>query len=1093
MGIGPARVGRAFPVRGPICRLTGATAHCRRYVLTMTQAGQARLTTGRRWQVARPCRLFDTCAMWMPRCFGAVSLGAVAAWTGVPLFQAAQAQPAPPIPFVLPWNDAAPGVTDFSAFNAPITGDARVGVSSNGQFVVQGRRIRFLGVNFASDSPFMPTNKADAVAARLAKFGVNNVRFHHMDAPWAYNGGLLSYTSTRSTNVNATQLERLHFLIARLKAHGIYADINLLVGREYRSQDGLGSAVTGMDWKDQHILGYFNDTALALHKDYATKLLTPTNRFTGLSLAQDPAVAFVEIINENGLIQKWLDGGLDRLPSAYAPQLQARWNDWLAARYGNDAALLAAWNVINVPLGPNVVANGNFSNGLTGWTAEQHDTARASFTRTFDFTGGQPSARIVVTNVGSASWHIQLNYPGLRVTNGQPYTVSFWAKASPATNFDVAVMQAHPDWLASGFGQSFNLTTNWQQFTNTFQANMTDSNVRVNFGGMGQKLGTFWVADVRFQAGGQIGTLPPGASLATRTIPNVRYAGDGFRGTTEARKDWLRFLRDLEHRYYDIMVAHVRTNCGYPGLIFGTIMMNSPATVQRRLDVIDGHAYWQHPQFPNRPWDPVDWTVANVSMVNTLGDDNTLAALARQRIKGKPFTVTEYNHPQPMYYGAEGPLLLAAYGAFQDWDGIWMFDYGHGQDGTATMGYARGFFDTAQHSGKMANLLLAANLFRRGDVQPAETEITMALWPEREIDLLANTWAWNVFSARQMGLSAKHAFLHRLSTDVGEAPVGLTNAPAAPSGNVLISDTGQLRWDLATAGRGVVTVNTPRSKAVVGFATNRVFQLGDLTLAAATNRLGWCSFGATLTRGDTFTNDCTALIVASGWWENTGQVWKDATKNSVGNQWGGPPMLMEVIPFTLTLPIATNRVSVWRLDPTGQRAGIVQVTGSATNSVITVTPDAATIWYELEVAPHLTGYGLWRATNFTAIELTNPLISGDAATPANDGLPNLLKYYLGLPAKTPAPANRRPRGHLLTVTNEVFLAVSVDRDPAVADAACEPEVSGDLVQWFSGPGHMLLATTERVGALERVTWRDLTPVSAARARYLRLRCWRVGP
>ena len=200
------------------------------------------------------------------------------------------------IPFILPWNDATPSATDFSQLNPPILTN-RVGADTNGHFVVNGRRIRFLGVNFAGDSPFMPTNNADAVAARLAKFGVNAIRFHHMDASWAYNGGLLAYTSTTSTNFNAAQLDRVHYLVSRLKAHGIYADINLLVGREYRSADGLGPEVIGMDWKDAHILGYFYDPALALHKDYATKLLTPTNRFTGLPLAKDPAVAFVEMIS----------------------------------------------------------------------------------------------------------------------------------------------------------------------------------------------------------------------------------------------------------------------------------------------------------------------------------------------------------------------------------------------------------------------------------------------------------------------------------------------------------------------------------------------------------------------------------------------------------------------------------------------------------------------------------------------------------------------------------------------------------------------------------------------------------------------------
>ncbi|MCX8090156.1 MAG: hypothetical protein N3I86_04350, partial [Verrucomicrobiae bacterium] len=131
------------------------------------------------------------------------------------------------VPFVLPWDDALPGVvTDFSAMNSPIGPESVVTVDTNGQFVVNGRRIRFLGVNFAGDSPFMPTNKADAVAARLAKFGINCVRFHHLDAPWAYGGGILSYTSTRSTNFNASQLEKLHYVVARLKAHGIYANIN---------------------------------------------------------------------------------------------------------------------------------------------------------------------------------------------------------------------------------------------------------------------------------------------------------------------------------------------------------------------------------------------------------------------------------------------------------------------------------------------------------------------------------------------------------------------------------------------------------------------------------------------------------------------------------------------------------------------------------------------------------------------------------------------------------------------------------------------------------------------------------------------------
>ena len=132
------------------------------------------------------------------------------------------------IPWVLPWNDASPGVADLSSLN-PAIGTNRVAVDAAGHFRANDQRVRFLGMNFAADAPFMPTNYADAVAGRLAKFGVNAVRFHHMDASWAYNGGLLAYTSASSTNFNSVNLDRLHFVESRLKAHGIYADINLLV------------------------------------------------------------------------------------------------------------------------------------------------------------------------------------------------------------------------------------------------------------------------------------------------------------------------------------------------------------------------------------------------------------------------------------------------------------------------------------------------------------------------------------------------------------------------------------------------------------------------------------------------------------------------------------------------------------------------------------------------------------------------------------------------------------------------------------------------------------------------------------------------
>jgi glycosidase len=68
---------------------------------------------------------------------------------------------------------------------------------------------------------------------------------------------------------------------------------------------------------------------------------------------------------------------------------------------------------------------------------------------------------------------------------------------------------------------------------------------------------------------------------------------------------------------------------------------------------------------------PIDW--ANIALVNTPG--GTLTGLAARRVAGKPYTVSEYNHPAPNQYVAEGFPMIAAFGAFQGWDGVFSFDY----------------------------------------------------------------------------------------------------------------------------------------------------------------------------------------------------------------------------------------------------------------------------------------------------------------------------------------------------------------------------------------------------------------------------------
>ncbi len=102
-----------------------------------------------------------------------------------------------------------------------------------------------------------------------------------------------------------------------------------------------------------------------------------------------------------------------------------------------------------------------------------------------------------------------------------------------------------------------------------------------------------------------------------------------------------------------------------------------------------------------------------------------------------------------------------------------------------------------------------------------------------------------------------------------------------------------------------------------------------------------------------------------------------------------------------------------------------------------------------------TGFALWRSDQFSAIDLANPELEatlwGNLATPAGDGIPNIVKYALGLPpleAHTPADLQALT---IATDGERRYLTLTIQLrtgDPALL---CFPELSPDLREWISGP------------------------------------------
>ncbi|RLE68171.1 MAG: carbohydrate-binding protein, partial [Thermoprotei archaeon] len=204
--------------------------------------------------------------------------------------------------FYLPWDDSSPTPVSLAGFSEKPAGrSGHVYVGRDGHLYVGGRRIRFLGVNICGSAAFPRKEDAEKIAARLAKFGVNIVRFHHMDAPWA-DPNIFDESSGGTRKLDSESLDRLDYFIAKLKENGIYVDLNLLVSRRFRASDGLPPEVERVEWKDQQVLGFFVDRVLELEKEYARQLLTHRNPYLATTYAEEPAVAIVEVVNEQGLV-----------------------------------------------------------------------------------------------------------------------------------------------------------------------------------------------------------------------------------------------------------------------------------------------------------------------------------------------------------------------------------------------------------------------------------------------------------------------------------------------------------------------------------------------------------------------------------------------------------------------------------------------------------------------------------------------------------------------------------------------------------------------------------------------------------------------
>lgn len=854
-------------------------------------------------------------------------------------FAAAAASPVPDGWFAWPTVEPAAGsALDVSALNAVPAGAAGRIAVRDGSFVTpDGKRVRFWGCNVSGGDAFVSGAAADALARHLARGGVNIARLHHLDNPWgvASRESIWSKDRADRTRVDLAQLDKLHRMIAALRDQGIYTNLNLKVSKFLGPADGFAATVT--QFPDfQKRVDLFSRRMIELQKDYARQMLTTKNPYTGLAPADDPAVAVVELNNENSLLGYFtrdLGRGLENYPEPFRGELRALWNEWLARRYADDAALAAAWRAAAGAEPPPVLAP------AAKWWLKAQPGATARFSAGPD--SGDFAVEVLSTS--GIDWHVQVTTLGLRVEEGAVYTIEFEAQADTPRAIAVGVANdstARPgeDWRSFGLLQPVEIGPEWTPVRFVFPAHSVAGSPASLSLNVGARTGAVRVRHLRFLAGAAGGGLAAGASPRAGTVDLPSAL------TTGQWRDWIRFLADTERAFAEEMRAFLKNELKVRApIVCSQIDFGGITAVHREqsMDFADAHGYWQHPDFPHgEGWNPERWTVRNSPQIAAHGPRGfgQLGANALTRIAGKPFSVSEYDHPAPSDYACEMYAEFAAIACRQDWDALYPFALAaHGVHNPT--GRLTGFFDQIYHPAKWAFAPFATTVFRREWIAPATASAVLhpgtPVWSEApHADVL-----WNKLSAGG-------------PIDFFDTRLAVSDRPDASASGAHVVHEGQLtRGPVAVvaAPQGkTLVVRAERAAAAVGFLGGAKIDAGALTVECPRFGRDFAAVTAVALDGRELAASHRVLVTLAARAGNRDMKWNES-RTSVGANWGEGPTIAERVPATITLAGAGPR-TVYALQPDGTRGAKIPAQAKDGALVFTVRTEDATMHYEV-VAP----------------------------------------------------------------------------------------------------------------------------------------------
>jgi len=240
-----------------------------------------------------------------------------------------------------------------------------------GRFVADGKEFKIWGFNQGRGLNLSDYHLRKSVD-QLEFLGANVLRLHAID--WTFWGesdakgnavssGLRPCGTDRTNTRELVNVDKFHRLMDALREKGIYVAITLTVCQNFVPGDvsvlettepdaqAWSQAVAELNAMDDgsqihvfKVLPVFDERSLALRKEWAANLLNLRNPTTGLTLAQDPQLALLNVVNEGSSWSTFFRNNyMAHMPEYFLDKVKARWNGYLKDKYNGDEPLAAAW------------------------------------------------------------------------------------------------------------------------------------------------------------------------------------------------------------------------------------------------------------------------------------------------------------------------------------------------------------------------------------------------------------------------------------------------------------------------------------------------------------------------------------------------------------------------------------------------------------------------------------------------------------------------------------------------------------------------------------------------------------------------------